>query len=149
MKTVVRFKKLHPDAVVPTRAHPGDAGLDLHALCPFESKSMRIWQGESRYVRTGIAVQLEPGYEAQVRCRSGLALRHGIGMVNGVGTIDSGYRGEVGVLLHNGGEEAFDVRSGDRIAQIVICRLPDVEVLEVDELDPSPRGASGFGSTGR
>ncbi len=105
--------------------------------------------GEIRFIPTGLSISLPPGYEAQIRPRSGLAFRHGVGMVNAPGTIDSDYRGEIGVLLVNWGKEPFCVRHGDRIAQMVIASVCRAELLVVEEaLDQTSRGCGGFGHTG-
>lgn len=104
--------------------------------------------GEIRLIPTGLALAIPPGYEAQVRPRSGLALTHGIGMVNSPGTIDADYRGEVGIILINWGKEPFVVSRGDRIAQIVISRVYRAEILEADDLDETHRGTGGFGHSG-
>ena len=109
---------------------------------------MVLRPGERLLVPTGLALEIPPGWEGQGRPRSGLALRHGIGMVNAPGTIDSDYRGEVGVLLINLGAEPFTLRRGDRIAQLVIARVESVEWEEAEALDDSDRGEGGFGSTG-
>ena len=97
---------------------------------------------------TGLYLELPPGYEAQMRPRSGLALKHGVTLLNTPGTIDAGYRGEVGAVTFNAGKEPFTISRGDRIAQLVIQKLPDVELVEVADLNASTRGAGGFGSTG-
>lgn len=140
----VRFKKLRPSARIPARANPHAVGMDLFAD---EHKSIRPLCRE--LIHTNIAIALPPGYEGQVRCRSGLALKHGIMVVNGVGTIDPDYRGEIGVILFNSGENAFHIAPGDRIAQLVIAQFETPPVLEVKELDETARGAGGYGSTGR
>jgi dUTP pyrophosphatase len=133
------------DLPLPARASAGSSGFDLRAAIEGE----RILRpGERLLVPTGLAVEIPPGWEGQVRPRSGLALRHGIGMVNAPGTIDSDYRGEVGVLLINLGSEPFTLRRGDRIAQLVVARVESVEWEEVQALDGSDRGEGGFGSTG-
>ena len=123
---------------------PGSAGLDLRA-----DEACLLAPGERRLVPTGIAIEIPEGYEGQVRPRSGLAVRHGVGMVNAPGTIDSDYRGEVAVVLVNWGRETFRVERGDRIAQLVIAPVAHVEVVVVEELAPSGRGDGGFGSTGK
>lgn len=143
MSVPVKFKKLHPDAVLPTYAHPTDAGMDLSTVQDFS-----LSPGESKLINTGLAMALLEGYEAQVRPRSGLALKHAITVVNSPGTIDSQYRGPVGVILINHGARTVDFKAGDRIAQMVIAPVVQAEVLEVDELDDTDRGAGGFGSTG-
>lgn len=121
------------------------AGLDLRAAVE-ETVSLR--PGERRLIPTGFCVELPPGWEGQVRPRSGLAVRHGITMLNSPGTIDSDYRGEVKVLAINHGHDPFEVQRGDRIAQLVVAAVARVEVEELDELSASERGAGGFGSTG-
>lgn len=109
---------------------------------------MTLAPGDIRLVPTGLAVSIPPGYEGQIRPRSGLALRHGIGMVNSPGTIDSDYRGEIGLVLVNWGRTPFVIRRGDRIAQMVITLVSRAEVVEVDDLEPTPRGEGGFGHSG-
>ncbi len=133
------------DLPLPTRASGGSAGCDLRAAIEGEKV---LLPGERMLVPTGLALEIPPGWEGQVRPRSGLALRHGIGMVNAPGTIDSDYRGEVGVLLVNLGSAAFTLRRGDRIAQLVIARVESVEWEEAESLAQSERGSGGFGSTG-
>ena len=137
------FKRVHPDAVLPAYAHPSDAGMDLRSVADLE-----IPRGGRALVPTGLIALLPPGYEAQVRPRSGLALKHGVTVLNTPGTIDSGYRGEIGVVLANFGEAAFAVKKGDRIAQLVIAPVTQPQVIEADILDATDRGAGGFGSTG-
>jgi dUTP pyrophosphatase len=139
----LKIKRLCESAVIPQYAHPGDAGLDLVSI---ESKS--IAPGESQLVRTGIAIELPPGTEAQVRPRSGLALKHQITVLNTPGTIDEGYRGEVGVILINHGSQIFQVEPGMRIAQMVIASFITVTLEAVEGLDDSDRSTGGFGSTG-
>jgi len=130
---------------LPAAASAGSSGVDLRAALDAE---VVLRPGERLLVPTGLAIEIPPGWEGQVRPRSGLALRHGIGMVNAPGTIDSDYRGEVGVLLINLGAEPFTLRRGDRIAQLVIARVESVEWEEAEALDDSERGEGGFGSTG-
>jgi dUTP pyrophosphatase len=139
----VGFKRLHPDAVLPAYARPGDAGLDV---CACEEATLQ--PGERRLVRTGWIMELPAGTEAQMRPRSGLALKNGITLLNTPGTIDEGYRGEVGVILINLGHEPFVVRVGMRIAQMVIAPVLRVEAVEVEDVSATPRGEGGFGSTG-
>jgi dUTP pyrophosphatase len=122
----------------------GAAGLDLRA-----DEACTLGPGERRLVPTGLAIELPEGFEGQVRPRSGLAVRHGIGMVNAPGTIDSDYRGEVGVALINLGAEPFAIARGDRIAQLVIAPVVQAAIELVDALSESDRGAGGFGSTGK
>jgi len=139
----VKFRKTDPSATLPSYAHPGDAGMDL---CSVEE--LVIPRGERRLVRTGLAMRLPPGYEAQVRPRSGLALKKGVTVLNSPGTIDEGYRGEIGVILVNLGEGPFEIRKGDRIAQMVVAPCTRAGIELVSELDSTERGAGGFGSTG-
>ena len=139
----VKFRKTDPSATLPSYAHPGDAGMDL---CSVEE--LVIPRGERRLVRTGLAMRIPPGYEAQVRPRSGLALKKGVTVLNSPGTIDEGYRGEIGVILVNLGDEPFGVCKGDRIAQMVVAPCARAEIALVSELDSTERGAGGFGSTG-
>jgi dUTP pyrophosphatase len=140
----LRVKRLDPRAVLPTRAHPGDAGLDLYALDGFE-----LAPGERAQVRTGIAIALPHGTAGLVLPRSGLAARHGIALVNAPGLIDEGYRGEVQVLLLNTDRSsAFQALAGDRIAQLVVVDVEAPEVVVTDDLGDSSRGAGGFGSSG-
>jgi dUTP pyrophosphatase len=139
----LRIRRLSPDAVVPSAAHPGDAGLDLHAAA-----TLTIAPGAWATVPTGIVIELPPGTEAQVRPRSGLAHRHGVTVLNAPGTIDEGYRGEVGVILVNHGPAPFEVTPGARIAQLVVQRRLEIQVVEVEALSETARGAGGFGSTG-
>lgn len=140
---IVRFKKVHPDAVLPAYAHQGDAGMDVRSVDDVE-----IAPGSRALVHTGLVMMLPQGYEAQVRPRSGLALRHGVTVLNTPGTIDEGYRGEVGVILANFGDAAFAVKKGDRVAQIVVAPVTRAEVAEAAEIDGTERGGGGFGSTG-
>ena len=136
-------KRLDPAARLPERAHPGDAGLDLSAAAEVD-----IPAGEARLVGTGLAIELPPGTEGQVRPRSGLALRHAVTVLNAPGTIDAGYRGEVGVLLINHGRQAFRVRRDMKVAQLVVVPVVEVDVVEADTLSETPRAGGGFGSTG-
>jgi dUTP diphosphatase len=130
---------------LPAYATPDAAGMDLHAAVETE---ITLQPGERALVSTGLRIALPPGYEAQVRPRSGLALRHGISMVNSPGTIDEGFRGVVAVILINHGHEPFTVRWGDRIAQMVVAPVVRATWVEVAELPPSERGEGGFGHTG-
>lgn len=132
-------------APLPVRATPHASGFDLRALL---SEDLVIRPRERAAVPTGLAVEIPVGFEGQVRPRSGLAIHQGLTVVNAPGTIDSDYRGEVKVLLINLGEKSVTIRSGDRIAQLVVHRLPEVEWEEADELEPTRRGAGGFGHTG-
>jgi dUTP pyrophosphatase len=135
--------KLSPTAVLPAYAHPGDAGLDLYA-----NVAVSIAPGEAKLVGTGISIELPVNTEAQIRPRSGLALKHAVTVLNTPGTVDHGYRGEVGVILINHGRDRFDVHPGMKIAQMVIGSVLAVAVEEADELSATLRGHRGFGSTG-
>jgi dUTP pyrophosphatase len=141
----VKIQRLHPDAFLPEHAHgpDEDAGMDLRALEPAVLKP-----GSPLAVPTGLAIELPPGYEAQVRPRSGLALKHAITLPNAPATIDPGYRGEIKVILLNLGREDYRIERGDRIAQLVIARYERVEWVE-GELNNTRRGTGGFGSSGR
>jgi dUTP pyrophosphatase len=141
----LRFRRLSAAARPPAQAHEGDAGYDLHA-----AEAVTIAPGERASVGTGIAVAIPAGQAGLVVPRSGLAARHGISVVNAPGLIDSGYRGELRVLLLNTDRaEPFSVEPGDRIAQLVLVDVETPELEEVVELDETARGAGGFGSTGR
>ncbi|HVZ22937.1 MAG TPA: dUTP diphosphatase [Vicinamibacterales bacterium] len=139
----LKVKKLSPAATLPSYARAGDAGLDLFAV-----RQIVLEPGASALVPTGIAIELPAGTEAQVRPRSGLALKHGLTVLNTPGTVDEGYRGEVGVILINHGKTAFTVEPGMKIAQMVVSPRLEVAVVEVAELSDTERGAGGFGSTG-
>ena len=142
----VRRKPGTEDISLPTYMSAHASGMDLHAAV---DEPVRLDPGSIRLIPTGLSVAVPAGFEAQVRPRSGWALKHGILVVNSPGTIDSDYRGEVGVILFNFGESDFTVRRGDRIAQMVICSLPDAELIEADVLESTERGPGGFGHTGR
>jgi dUTP pyrophosphatase len=138
-------RRLRPDAVLPGGAYDGDAGLDLASV-----EEAELAPGERRTLGTGLAVAIPDGHAGFVQPRSGLAARHGITVVNSPGLIDSGYRGELRVvLLNTDPERAFRIRPGDRIAQLVVLALPELEVLEADALPESHRSHRGFGSSGR
>ena len=140
----LRVRRLDAAARLPSRAYPGDAGLDLYAL-----EEAVLEPGARASVRTGIAVEIPDGQAGLVLPRSGLAARHGVALVNAPGLIDAGYRGEIRVLLLNTDRrEVFTVQSGERIAQLVLVRIETPEVVEVHELALSERGAGGFGSSG-
>jgi dUTP pyrophosphatase len=141
----LKIKRLHDAAVMPRYAHgpAEDAGMDLHSV-----EAVTLGPGEAKLVPTGLAIELPPGYEAQIRPRSGLALKHSITMPNSPATIDPGYRGELRVILLNLGREPFEIQPGERIAQIIVARYEAVE-WEEGELGESVRGAGGFGSSGR
>ena len=139
----LRFRRVHPDAVLPSYAHPSDAGMDVRSV-----DELTLAPGRRALVHTGLVMLLPPGYEAQIRPRSGLALKSGVTVLNAPGTIDSGYRGEVGVILANFGEADFQVKTGDKIAQIVVAPVTQSEIVETEDVDETDRGADGFGSTG-
>jgi dUTP pyrophosphatase len=142
--TPLRVRRLDPRAVLPTRAHPGDAGVDL---CALEAGTLAA--GERTMVATGLAVEIAHGQGGLVLPRSGLAVRHGITLVNAPGLIDAGYRGELRVLLLNTDrEQEFVWAAGDRIAQLVLVEVALGEIVEVSELGESVRGEGGFGSSG-
>ncbi|MEB3342120.1 dUTP diphosphatase [Okeania sp.] len=139
----LKIKKLDESAIIPFYAHKGDAGLDL-----FSIDELTINPGESQLIHTGISIELPSGTEAQIRPRSGLALKHQITVLNTPGTIDETYRGEIGIVLINHGKKPFQVTKGMKIAQMVIASVLSVKVEEVDKLSTTERDISGFGSTG-
>jgi len=138
----IKIKKLKPEARLPEYAHPGDAGMDL-----FSCDNYVLKPGERRLVATGLAFEIPYGTELQIRPRSGLALKKGISIVNSPGTLDFGYRGELGVILINHGEEDFEVKKGDKIAQAVLNKIELADIVEVEELSETERGVGGFGSS--
>ena len=141
----MNLKIISKSGILPNYETAGSAGFDIRA---YIEEPMTLAPGERKLVPTGLYFQLEPGYEAQVRARSGLAIKKGIGLVNGIGTIDSDYRGEVCVPLINWGQEDFVIENGDRIAQVVIAKYEQVTFELTDCLDETKRGAGGFGHTG-
>ena len=148
--TTLRIQRLpHAEGLaLPAYETTGSAGMDLRAAVP-QDAPLTLAPGARALVPTGLKIALGQGYEAQVRPRSGLALKHGLTCLNSPGTIDSDYRGEVGIILINHGQEPFVIHRGERIAQMVITRHEQAEVVEVETLDETVRGAGGFGSTGR
>ena len=128
---------------MPTYAHPDDAGMDVRSI-----EELTLEPGARALVHTGLVFQLPPDAEAQVRPRSGLALKHGVTVLNSPGTIDAGYRGEVGVILVNLGQQPFRIEKGMKIAQVVVSRVEQAEIVDVQETDETDRGSGGFGSTG-
>ena len=145
MKIKVKISMMDScEELLPTKAHADDAAFDLRSRV-----DMTVPVNKSTLVPTGVFIELPINYEAQVRPRSGLALKHNITLTNSPGTIDAGYRGEVGVIMFNHGPEEFTIKRGDRIAQMVIAELPVVELEVVKALSDSDRGEGGFGSTGR
>jgi len=141
----LRIKRLRSDAILPRYMSDAAAGLDLAAAV---DDPVVLDPGARAAVGTGLAIELPVGYEGQVRPRSGLAMRHGVTLTNAPGTIDADYRGEVRILVINHGQEPVTIATGDRIAQLVIAPVVQAQVVEVDELGETERGAGGFGSTG-
>jgi dUTP pyrophosphatase len=141
----MKLKIISKSGILPKYETAGSAVFDIRA---YIEEPMTLAPGERKLVPTGLYFQLEPGYEAQVRARSGLAIKKGIGLVNGIGTIDSDYRGEVCVPLINWGQEDFIIENGDRIAQVVIAKYEQVTFELTDAIDETERGAGGFGHTG-
>ena len=149
MSTLRILRLPHAEGLaLPAYETAGSAGMDLRAAVP-DDAPMTLEPGARALVPTGLKIALEQGWEAQIRPRSGLALKHGISAPNTPGTIDSDYRGEVGVILINLGQEPFVIKRGERIAQMVIAAVAQATVVEVETLDDTARGAGGFGSTGR
>ncbi|MBW1667555.1 MAG: dUTP diphosphatase [Deltaproteobacteria bacterium] len=143
----VKIKRIagHEDIELPAYETKGSSGMDLRAAV---KDSVIIKPGEIKFIPTGVAVSIPPGYEGQIRPRSGLALRHGIGMVNSPGTIDSDYRGEIHLVMVNWGQAPFEIKRGDRVAQMVISTVCRAELLEVSTLERTSRGTGGFGHSG-
>ncbi|WP_303720950.1 dUTP diphosphatase [Malonomonas rubra] len=141
----VEFKKLRPEAQIPRYMTELAAGLDIQAL---PDERIELYPGERCLVPTGLAVALPSGYEIQVRPRSGLAIKHGIALVNSPGTIDADYRGEIGIILINHGQDVFTINAGDRIAQLVVAPVCQAHLVEVEQLSGTERGSGGFGHTG-
>jgi len=146
-KIPIKIKRLKTDNSIhlPAYESEGSSGMDVRASV---TEPVLLNPGDIRLIPTGLAVSVPPGYEVQVRPRSGLALKHGIGMVNSPGTIDSDYRGEIGIILINWGSEQFLVKGGDRIAQMIVSRVYMADLIETDDLDETSRGQGGFGHTG-
>ena len=140
----IKIEKIFSDAILPSYAHLGDAGMDV-----FSYETYILKPGERRLFKTGLKVEISEGYEMQIRPRSGLALNHGVTVLNTPGTIDAGYRGEVGVILINHAEKVYSIKKGDKIAQVVISSVERAVLEEVEKLEESSRGESGFGSTGK
>ena len=145
---VIRFMKIHPDAQVPEPQTTGSAGADLCAVMPEGVSAQIMKPGARLLVDTGLKIAPPDGYEVQIRPRSGLAVKHGVTVLNAPGTIDSDYRGPLMVPLINLGEENFTIRTGDRIAQAVLAPVTPFRGVLVEELDKTARGEGGFGSTG-
>ena len=140
----LKIKKLNPKAIIPAYQTKEAAGFDLHSI-----ENVILKPGERKLIGTGLAFEIEFGYEVQIRPRSGLAFKHGITVLNSPGTIDSDYRGEIKVLLINHSNEKFEIKKGDRIAQAVVAPVIQAEIVEVEELSSTKRGEGGFGSTGK
>ena len=140
----LKIKKLNSNAVIPIYQTKEAAGFDLHSI---EDVILKI--GERKLISTGLAFEIEYGYEVQIRPRSGLAFKYGITVLNTPGTIDSDYRGEIKVLLINLGEKDFEIKKGDRIAQAIVTPVIQAEIVEVESLSETDRGSGGFGSTGK
>lgn len=139
----VQMTRIHPDAILPHYVHPGDSGMDVYSV-----EDLTIAPGDTAFVHTGLQIAVPEGYEAQMRPKSGLALKHSVTLLNSPGTVDSGYRGELCVIVINHGREPFHVKKHTKIAQMVICPVVRAEIIEVERLDDTTRGAGGFGSTG-
>ncbi|MBM3262056.1 MAG: dUTP diphosphatase [candidate division Zixibacteria bacterium] len=147
-EVAVPILSLRPDKIrsLPQYMSTGAAGLDLPACL---DDPVTLVPGTATLVGTGYALAVPPGYEAQIRPRSGLALRHQIGILNSPGTIDSDYRGEIRVILFNFGQQPYTIQDGDRIAQLVLCPVPRIRLVPVERLDETDRGGGGYGHTGR
>lgn len=144
MNYTLKVQLIHEDAKIPFRANPGDAGLDLYSV-----EEQLIKSGEAALIPTGIVIELPKGTEAQVRPRSGLALKHSVTVLNSPGTIDEGYRGEIKIILINHGKEDFLVEKHMRIAQMVVAPVLNVQVEQVEQVSDSTRSEQGFGSSGK
>jgi dUTP pyrophosphatase len=138
------FKRLSESVSLPTAQHPGDAGYDLQA-----ARDAVLGPGERALVPTGVAVAIPAGYAGLVVPRSGWAIKYGLSVVNAPGIVDAGYRGELQAILINHGSETIEIKTGERVAQLIIVAVPEVDWIEVDQLEESVRGEAGFGSTGR
>jgi len=143
MGVKIKVKKLHAEAITPSYANLGDAGMDI-----LSCEDSVILSGERKLISTGLSFEVPLGYEMQIRPKSGLALNHGLTIVNTPGTLDSGYRGELKVILFNTDKNSFEVKKGQKIAQAVINKVEEAHLEEVEELNESIRGKGGFGSTG-
>ena len=141
--TRIRIKRIRDDAVTPHYEHDGDAGMDLYSVV-----SSTLKPGERQLIPIGIEVEIPKGYEMQIRPKSGLALKRGVTVLNSPGTVDAGYRGEVGVILFNASDRDVEIRAGEKVAQAVICKVETAVIEEAEELSETGRGSGGFGSTG-
>lgn len=140
----LKVKKINKEAIIPKYAKKGDTGLDIYSV-----NEVTLYPGERALIKTGIAIELPPNTEAQIRPKSGLALKHGLTVLNTPGSVDNGYRGEVGVIIINHGQNPYTIEKGDKIAQLVIKPTLTVEIMEVDDLSDTERGDTGYGSSGR
>ena len=141
----MKIKKLHPEAIIPKYMTEHAAGMDL---CTVIEEPVTLQPGERTLLPTGLAMEIPPGYEGQVRPRSGLALKKGIALVNSPGTIDADYRGEIGIIIINHGHEPVEIMPGDRVAQLIIAPVTRATLVEVEDLAETARNAGGFGHTG-
>jgi len=141
---ILKIKRLNKNAIIPQYQSELAAGFDLHSI-----EDCILKKGERKLIKTGLAFEIEDGYEVQIRPRSGLAYKHGITVLNSPGTIDADYRGEIMVLLINLGDEDFEIKKNERIAQAVVAPVVQAKFTEVDELSDTKRGKGGFGSTGK
>lgn len=141
--TAVRFKRLGPQAMLPVYATPGAAGMDVRSAV-----DVTLGTGTWAAIGTELSVEIPPGFEIQVRPRSGLAAKHGVTVLNAPGTIDSDYRGEIKVILINHGPTPFEIQAGDRIAQLVVAKVPAITIEDAESLSETERGTGGLGSTG-
>lgn len=141
----MEIKIVSKGGALPSYATEGSSGADLRA---YIDKPITLKPGERHLIPTGLFVEIPPGIEAQIRARSGLAIKHGIGLVNGVGTVDSDYRGEWNIPMINWGQEPYTIHNGDRIAQVIFAKYEKADFLSVSEIDTTERGTGGFGHTG-
>lgn len=139
----IKIKKLNSDAILPSYAHKGDAGMDVYSC-----EDCMIYPRDRKAVSTGLSFEIPQGSEIQVRPKSGLVLNHGLTLLNAPGTLDSGYRGELKIILFNTSKEVYEVKKGQKIAQIILARYEEAEIEETEELSVTERGEGGFGSTG-
>jgi dUTP pyrophosphatase len=141
--TKIKIKKLNPNAITPHYAHDGDAGMDVYSTINFSLKP-----NHRAAIPTGLSFELPKGFEIQIRPKSGIALKAGVTMINAPGTLDSGYRGELKVIMINHSSEDYQIKKGEKIAQIVFARYEEAELEETEEISETARGSGGFGSTG-
>lgn len=139
----IKIKKLSEDAIIPHYAHEGDAGMDVYSI-----ENITLKPRERALIKTGLSFEIPKGFEIQVRPKSGLALKYGLTIVNTPGTLDSGYRGELGIILLNTNNQDYEIKKGEKIAQIILARYEEAQIQEVTELTDTSRGEGGFGSTG-